>query len=70
MPRGLRRILYAGGWLTASAYFLLARPEGDFAVASDPIGYTFIAVGLLLLVLAVATVPPRRRVPDVTGGTT
>ena len=60
-PRGLLRIAYAGGWIAATAYFLLARPEGDFVVASDAHGYTFLGLALLVLALAVATVPPRGR---------
>lgn len=70
VPGGLRRLLYAGGWVTASAYFLFARPEGDFAVASDRIGYAFLGLGLLVILVAVATVPLRRRVPDGAGRTT
>lgn len=62
LDRGARRLLFAGGWLAASAFFLLSRPEGDYVVASDTIGYTFLAAGLLVLTVAVATVPPRRRV--------
>jgi hypothetical protein len=60
-PRGLPRLAYAAGWLAASAYFLLARGEGDFVVGSNAVGYTFLGLGLVVLVLAVATVPPRRR---------
>jgi hypothetical protein len=63
VPRGGLRLMYAAGWVLASAYFLLARPEGDFVVASDAIGYTFLGLGLLVLVLAVVSVPPRRRLP-------
>ncbi|GAB7005125.1 hypothetical protein JCM18899A_25980 [Nocardioides sp. AN3] len=61
VARGVPRIAYAAGWVAASTYFLLARPEGDFAVGSDPVGYTFLALGLVVLVLAVTTNPPRRR---------
>jgi hypothetical protein len=70
VPAGLLRIAYAVGWVALSAYFLLARPEGDFVVASDPIGYAFIGVGLVVLLLAVATISPRRRArPGFTAGT-
>ena len=61
VPRGLPRLAYAAGWIAASGYFLLARGEGDFVVGSNPVGYTFLGLGLVVLVLAVATVPPRRR---------
>lgn len=59
---GVPRLAYAGGWLTAPAYFLLARPEGDFVVGSDPAGYAFLGLGLVVLTFAVATIPPRRSV--------
>jgi hypothetical protein len=61
VPRGLPRVAYAAGWVVSVAYFLLARPEGDFVVASDPLGYSFLGVGLAVLVVAVATIPPRAR---------
>jgi hypothetical protein len=67
-PRGLLRVAYAGGWLAVAAYFLLARPEGDFVVASGPIGYTFVGLGLVVMILAVATIPPRGRLPGGAGG--
>lgn len=69
-PRGLLRIAYAAGWVAAATYFLLARPEGDFVVGSDGIGYTFLALGLLVVVLALATIPPRHRLPGGAGRTT
>jgi hypothetical protein len=73
-PRGLPRVAYAAGWLVASASFLLARGEGDFVVGSNGVGYAFIGLGLAVLVLAVATIPPRgpgrrggRTLPDEAG---
>ena len=69
LRRGLLRTAYAGGWLLAAAYFLLARPEGDFVVGSDARGYAFLGLGLLLLSYTVATVPPRVALPDRTGST-
>lgn len=71
-PAGLPRVAYAGGWVALAAYFLLARPEGDFIVGSNPLGYTFVGLGLAVIVLAVATIPPRsrhdRRLPAAPGG--
>jgi hypothetical protein len=67
---GLLRIAYAGGWVAAAAYFLLARPEGDFVVGSTAVGYTVLVLGLLVVVLALATMPPARRIPAGTGRTT
>lgn len=62
-PRGLPRLAYAIGWIVGAGYFVLSRPEGDFVVGSDPTGYAFLALGLVVVVLGVATVPPRRRLP-------
>ncbi|MDH2414993.1 DUF6113 family protein [Nocardioides sp. CER19] len=70
VPPGLLRVAYAGGWVAASAYFLLARPEGDFVVGSDAIGYTFLGLGLVVLVLAVVTIPHRARLPGGPGAST
>jgi hypothetical protein len=70
LPRGGLRLMYAAGWVLASAYFLLARPEGDYVVASDTLGYTFLGFGLVVLVVAVATVPPRGRLPRGSGAST
>ena len=68
-PRGLLRLAYAGGWIAAAAYFLLTRPEGDFVVASDALGYTFLGLALLVLARAVATAAPRGRTrPTMSGG--
>jgi len=69
-PRGLLRIAYAAGWVAAATYFLLARPEGDFVVGSTTIGYAFVGLGLVVVVLALATMPPPRRVPAGSGRTT
>jgi hypothetical protein len=70
LPPGLLRIAYAAGWVAGSAYFLLARPEGDFVVGSNAIGYTFLGVGLLVVVLAIGTIPQRARLPGRPGGST
>jgi hypothetical protein len=66
-PRGLRRVAYAVGWVAGAGYFVLARPEGDFVVGSDAIGYAFLALGLVVVVLGLATVPPRPRLPPGAG---
>jgi hypothetical protein len=69
-PRGPLRVAYAVGWIAASGYFLLARPEGDFVVGSNAIGYTFLGLGLVVVVLAVGTAAPRRRLPPEPGPST
>jgi hypothetical protein len=57
LPAGLLLVAYAAGWVLSAAYFLFARPEGDFVVGSDPRGYTFVALTLVLVILAVARRP-------------
>ncbi|SFB77593.1 hypothetical protein SAMN04487968_101459 [Nocardioides terrae] len=69
VPAGLLRLAYAAGWAAMAAYFLLARPEGDFVIGSDPPGYTFLGLGLVLLVVGIATIPPRTPLPGNRGGT-
>lgn len=62
LPPGLwSRCPYAAGWIVALALALVPRPEGDYAIASDVPGYLLLAVGLVLLVLALATLPVGRR---------
>jgi hypothetical protein len=60
VPRGAPRVAYAAGWVVSSAYFVLARPEGDFVVGSDPVGYAFLVLGLVVLGVGVVTLAPRR----------
>jgi hypothetical protein len=69
-PRGPLRVAYAVGWVAASGYFLLARPEGDFVVGSNAIGYTFLGLGFVVVVLAIGTAAPRRRLPPEAGPST
>jgi hypothetical protein len=69
-PAGLLRLAFAAGWVAVSAWFLLSRPEGDFVVGSDPTGYAFLVLALVVVVLGVATIPPRRRLPRGGGPTT
>jgi len=62
LPPGVAsRVPYAAGWLVPLAVGMLPRAEGDYAVASTVRGYGLIAVGMLLVALAVATVRTRRR---------
>lgn len=61
-PAGWRRLAYGVGWVVAAGWFVFARPEGDFVISSDPAGYAVLGLGLVVVVLVVATVPgPRRR---------
>ena len=44
---------YAGGWVLAFAVALRGRPEGDFLVASDAVGYTLMAAAFAVIVVGV-----------------
>jgi hypothetical protein len=39
---------------------LRGRPEGDFALASDPLGYGLIAVALAVLLLGISAMAARQ----------
>lgn len=63
---GSGRVAYAVGWFLLLMVAMGGRPEGDYAVASSVRGYALLALGLVLLCFAVATVrrrPPPRMAP-------
>ena len=64
---GWARVPYAGGWAALVAYVVVPRGEGDFVLARDLAGYAVLGTALLVLVLALATLPRRGRVPAVAG---
>ncbi len=60
------RLPFALGWVGMVGWLVAPRPEGDYAIGSDLAGYTLIAVALVVLVLALVTLPrpgSARRVP-------
>jgi hypothetical protein len=44
---------YSFGWLVVFALVIAGRPEGDYAIASDLQGYTMMAAGLGLVLVAI-----------------
>ena len=61
---GLLRFAFVAGWFGLLMLAVLGRPEGDFAIRSTERGYALLGAGLLLLVLAMATIrPPVRTSP-------
>ena len=54
---GVLRIAFVAGWSVVLALAVLGRPEGDYAIRSSARGYVLLVAGMVLLVLAVATVP-------------
>lgn len=60
-PRGLARTLYGAGWLVPTVVFSFARPEGDFVIEQSGAGYAFLGLGMVVLMLTIATTPSPRR---------
>jgi hypothetical protein len=68
LSAGWLRVAFATGWVLVAALAASGRPEGDYAVAAGGRGYAFLGVTLVLVVLALATVPVRpRRTADESG---
>jgi hypothetical protein len=61
LPPGGLRASFVGGWLAVLLLAVLGRPEGDFVVTATPRGYGLLLTAMLLLGLAVATLPRPRR---------
>lgn len=55
LPRGLLRPAFAAGWLASVARASVTAPGGDFLIAADAAGWSFLAGSLVLLVAALAT---------------
>jgi len=69
LPRGwLTRLSFALGWVGLVAWVTPRRPEGDYLIGSNTSGYLLLGFALLVLMLAVATLPRPRRVPPVEVG--
>ncbi|MFT4084393.1 MAG: DUF6113 family protein [Nocardioides sp.] len=63
MRPGWGRVGFAAGWLTPVALATIPRPEGDYAIGTDVTGYGILAGAVVVLAVALATVPvaPRTR---------
>ncbi len=59
------RLAFGLGWLGALVLLLSPRPEGDYVVSSDVNGYALMGFGLVVLMVAVATLPRSARGDDV-----
>jgi hypothetical protein len=60
-------VSFAAGWLALFAVVVAARPEGDYALASDLPGYTLMGASVLLVVVAMTSLAAR---PPGSGGPT
>jgi hypothetical protein len=66
LPRGWwSRLAFALGWAALVGYAATTRPEGDYVIAADGSGYALLVVAPVLVVAALVTLPPPRRVRDV-----
>lgn len=59
LPGGAPRVGFAVGWLLVVSRATLTLPAGDYLVASDTAGWSFLAGSFVLIVAAMAT-PGRR----------
>ncbi len=60
-PRWWSRLAFAVGWAGLVAWVAAPRPEGDYAISQDVPGMLLLALGLLVVLLGVATLPRPRR---------
>jgi hypothetical protein len=60
LPPGVVRLGFAVGWCAPVLRGALARPAGGFLIASDAMGWSFLAGSFVLLVAALVTVASRR----------
>ena len=57
LASGIPRSAYVAGWFCLLTLATLGRPEGDYAITSSARGYSLLGTGVILLLLAVATIP-------------
>ena len=55
------RLAFVVGWDAMVAWLLVPRAEGDYLISSDPSGYVVLGLGLVLVVVGIATLPRPRR---------
>jgi hypothetical protein len=59
---GWSRLAFVVGWDGMVGWLTVPRAEGDYVVSQDVEGYLLLGAGLVLLVVAIATLPrPRQR---------
>ena len=59
LTAGAPRVGFSLGWAIAVGVFAVPRPAGDYLVASGFTGYTMLIMALVVMIAAMATVPPR-----------
>lgn len=61
LPPGLLRLAFAVGWLVPVVRGALVLPAGDFLIASDTVGWSFLAGSFVLLMAALTTLRSGKR---------
>ena len=56
-PGWWSRLAFVVGWAVMVGWLTLPRPEGDYVISQDWQGYAVLGLGLLLVVVGVATLP-------------
>jgi hypothetical protein len=63
-PGWSTRLAFVVGWDAMLGWLTVPRAEGDYLISQDWQGYVVLALGLVLLLAGVATLPrPQRRTP-------
>ena len=61
-PGWWTRLPFAAGWVGLLLWVVPTRAEGDFVISADGAGLTLLTLGLVVLVVAMGTLPrPGRR---------
>lgn len=61
LPGGPARVGFSLGWAAGVGVFAIPRPAGGYLVAGDLSGYALLLTAFVLVVAALATLPPRSR---------
>ena len=56
-PGWWSRLAFVLGWVPMVGWLAVPRPEGDYVISEDWQGYAVLGLGLLLLVVGIATLP-------------
>jgi hypothetical protein len=60
LPRGWARVGFMLGWTAAVGWAMVPRPEGDYLVPGNLLGYALLAGSFVVLLVALATSGPTR----------
>ncbi|WP_395693072.1 DUF6113 family protein [Nocardioides sp.] len=56
-PGWWSRLAFVAGWVLVVGWLTFPRAEGDYVISQDAQGYAVLVLGLVLLVVAIATLP-------------